>query len=349
VLLVIEIHGKSKFFSKLQNIVTRLNQSDSEYFDEQFMYGHREILLSSALNADPKLDKSSIISGGLLHGWAFDPSIWRVRKSNLLRAPRFVWHRKFEEKLTQSTRNVAIGAPWLYLLRELGINKHAKVRLVDREPTDVLIFPGHNLLYTSKKVYSQASRYRELVGSRSATVCLYWLDFLDPVTHQSFVNAGFKVVCIGYTPRGKYGYSSKGGRVTFLPRLLELFASHDLVLADELGSGVFYAASLGKGIQLCPDSHSNKIQSELATIMGRSEGFYVTADEWLNDHEPNLWKTGISTPKLIEIVWEELGETSLLTNEELALLPWRFSELPTDLIEQYRAKITDLKSSLLII
>jgi len=345
---VINIQGKFAMLGKIQNIVTRLNQSDSEYFDEQFMYGHREVLLSSAINSDMRLDKSSLIIGGILHGWAFDPSIWRVRKLNLQRAPRFVWHRKFEEKLPASTGNIAIGAPWLYLLRQLGIVKHSRVLLAGREQTDVLVFPGHNLLYTSKDIYRQVSKYREIVGSRTATVCLYWLDFLDPSTYQSFVDAGFKVVSIGYTPRGKFGYSSKGGRVTFLPRLLELFASHDLILADELGSGVIYAASLGKNIQLCPDSHSNDIQIELASIMGKGDGFYLTADDWLENHDPELWKSGKSSPKLIEIAWEELGEASLLSDEDLAALPWSSSEIPTGLIEEYRSKIAELRSKLII-
>ena len=347
-LLVINIQGKFALLGKIQNIVTRLNQSDSEYFDEQFMYGHREILLSSAINSDASLDKSSLIIGGILHGWAFDPSIWRVRKSNLQRAPRYVWHRKFEEKLPASTGNKAIGAPWLYLLRQLGIVKHAKVSQVGREQTDVLVFPGHNLLYTSKDIYRQVSKYREIVGSRTATVCLYWLDFLDPTTYQSFADAGFNVVCIGYTPRGKFGYSSKGGRVTFLPRLLELFVSHDLILADELGSGVIYAASLGKNIQFCPDAHSSDIQIELASIMGKGDGFYLTADEWLENHDPELWKSGKPSPKLVEIAWEELGETSLLSDEELALLPWSDSEIPVGLFEEYTSKITELKSKLII-
>lgn len=347
-LLVINIHGKSALLSKIQNIITRLNQTDSEYFDEQFMYGHREILLASAINSNPNLDKSSLLIGGILHGWAFDPSVWRVRKSNLQRAPRFVWHRKFEEKLPTSTGNVAIGAPWLYLLRQLGIVKHSKVFLEGREQKEVLVFPGHNLLYTSKDIFHQVSKYREIIGSRTATVCLYWLDFLDPLTYRTFVDAGFNVVCIGYTPRGKFGYSSKGGRVTFLPRLLELFVSHELVLADELGSGVIYAASLGKNIELCPDSHSSDIQFQLSSIMGKGEGFYLTADEWLENHDPDLWKSGKSSAKLIEIAWEELGETSLLSDEELASLPWSESEIPEELFAEYRSKITELKSKLII-
>jgi hypothetical protein len=333
----------------VQNIVTRLNQSDSEFFDEQFMYGHREILLSSAIKGNLGLNESSILVGGLMHGWSFHPSVWRVRKSNLQQAPRYVWNRKFEEELTVSTGNIAIGAPWLYLLKELGIRKHSKVLLANKEQTDVLIFPGHNLIYTSKEISRQVSKYKEIVGTRTATVCLFWLDFLDPSTRQSFVDADFHVVCIGFTPRGKYGYSSKGGRVTFLPRLLELFASHELILADELGSGVIYAASLGKKIQLCPDSHSKEIQNELAAIVSRHEGFYVTADAWLDDHEPELWKSGVSNPKLVEIAWEELGESSLLSEEDLASLPWRPSEIPTDLIKEYTTKIVELKSKIIII
>jgi len=348
VLLVIDISSRSSILSKIQSILSRLNQSDSEYFDEQFMYGHREILLSSALCANSSLSKSSILAGGLLHGWAFDPSIWRVRKGNLQRAPRYVWHRKFQEKLPNSTGNIAIGSPWLYLLRELGIEKHSQVRLLNNIPIDVLIFPGHNLLYTSKDITQQVSKYKDLVGSRQATVCLYWLDFLDYLTHQSFIDAGFKVVCIGYTPRGKYGYSSKGGRVTFLPRLLELFAGHDLVLADELGSGVIYAASIGKDILLCPDSQSRAIQSDLAEIMGINGEFYLTADDWLENHEPYLWKSGKSTPRLVQIAWEELGESSLLSNQELTTLSWVTSEIPSTLIEDFMQHVTKLKSRIIV-
>jgi hypothetical protein len=51
---------------------------------------------------------------------------------------------------------------------------------------------------------------------------------------------------------------------------------------------------------------------------------------------------------LIEIAWEELGETSLLSDEELALLPWSDSEIPDGLFEEYKSKITELKSKLII-
>jgi hypothetical protein len=310
------------------------------------MYGHREILLSSAINAGFKIDETSILVGGLLHGWAFDPSIWRVRKSSFRKAPRYVWHKKFQEKLSISSKTVAIGSPWLYLLRELGIEKHSTVELQNNELKDVLIFPGHNLLYTSKDISKQVANFKQLVGSRSATVCLYWLDYLDPITSKTFVDAGFEVVCMGFTPRGRFGYSPKGGRVTFLPRLLELFAGHRLILADELGSGVIYAASIGKAILLCPDSHSNEIQSELAGIMGTHQDFYATADAWLEDHEPALWKTGQLSRRLVEIAWEELGEESLLSNEEMSTLPWISSEIPRTLIAEYRDSISNLKSKI---
>jgi len=349
VLLVIDISNRNLILGKLQTVINRLNQRDTEYFDEQFMYGHREILLSSAINAEFKVDETSILVGGLLHGWAFDPSIWRVRKSNFRKAPRYVWHKKFQEKLPSSSKTVAIGSPWLYLLRELGIEKHSTVQLQNSELKDVLIFPGHNLLYTSKNISRQVAKYKELVGSRSATVCLYWLDYLDPITSKTFVDAGFDVVCMGFTPRGKFGYSPKGGRVTFLPRLLELFAGHKLILADELGSGVFYAASIGKNILLCPDSHSDEIQSELAGIMGTHQDFYATADAWLVDHEPALWKTGQFSRRLVEIAWEELGEESLLSNGDLNTLPWVSSEIPRTLISEYRDSISNLKSKIVIL
>ena len=82
--------------------------------------------------------------------------------------------------------------------------------------------------------------------------------------------------------------------------------------------------------------------------MGKGDGFYLTADEWLENHDPELWKSGKPSPKLVEIAWEELGETSLLSDEELALLPWSDSEIPVGLFEEYTSKITELKSKLII-
>ena len=137
--------------------------------------------------------------------------------------------------------------------------------------------------------------------------------------------------------------------MTFLPRLLELFAGHQLILADELGSGVIYAASIGKGILLCPDSHSNEIQSKLAGIMGTHQDFYATADAWLEDHEPALWNSGELSRRLVEISWEELGEESLLSNEDLNTLPWTSSEIPRTLIAEYRDSISNLKSKIIIL
>ena len=66
------------FISKIYNAVKRLKTSDLLYFEEQFMYGHREILLHYCMQKTPKLSSNMILNGSINHGFSYQENMWKI-------------------------------------------------------------------------------------------------------------------------------------------------------------------------------------------------------------------------------------------------------------------------------
>jgi hypothetical protein len=338
-----------RILPKVKSLTDRLATDDLTYFDEQFMYGHREILLAYANSESQEVSPRSILHAGLTHGWGFDAGIWRMRNRNLTRAPRYEWNKKFEDLLPKKFKNEAIGSPWLYLLLQLGALKTTNVRHLERKRKKFLIMPGHNLLFTSKAIGAQAQMYFEATKGEPSTVCLFWLDFCDAPTRKAYEKLGFQVECMGFIPRGSSASSILGGRVTFLPSLFELMISHDELLTDELGSGVFYAASLGLPIHFLKDSEAEKLQSSMSHLMNTDyPGFYATSNDWLEDHSPHLWGSGLNIDLLKDMAWNELGEESLRDFKGVKNLTWHESTVSTESYDLFIQVLNNLKSKISI-
>jgi hypothetical protein len=310
------------------------------------MYGHREILLASARSANQSLPTNSIIRAGLQHGWAGDANIWRVRNRNLTPAPRYVWEKRFEIGLPKSTRNKAIGAPWLYLLELLGIEKGVEYKLgSSSEKKQYLIFPGHNMWNTSKPLTDQASAFYEITKGESATVCLYWIDFLQPRVRKAYEDLGFKLECVGFLGSPASSIENNVGRSDFLLELVKLMLNHRTIVADEFSSGVLYGATLGLEVMFMDDTRTREHDEKLSHNRDDSlEGFYLTSNEWLDNFFPEIYLTRESGRKFVDFSYQELGADSLLMPKELAEIEWIASSLDGQIQIEFEKSVKSLRS-----
>lgn len=213
-----------------------------EIFSDQFIYGHREILLKHA-----GLDFSNQIIGVIQHGMYYDEEF-------NFRTPRFLGGKRSKfytfsikhQKMANSSgyRNVhAIGAPWLYLKSYLD---RASVFKGNEKPR-ILVMPYHSQsivpdVSSQRAKFRRARMFREIVGSSEATVCLHQVDFLDSATRLGFEHEGFSVTCMGGTA-GMY-WSSSGGRIQSLSTLYEIMSRHTHFLTDAIGTSLFYAITM---------------------------------------------------------------------------------------------------------
>ena len=219
---------------------------------EQFNFGHREILL-----ACNKLDPTSLIRASIPHGWG--------EGTNSHDYPRY--YRKFgkvypllswSDRATESYkskghRNVlTTGSPWAHLLNATNQNNASRQKRFEKK---VLYFPSHSIPGGTVDHYQNKLFLQNLSKLGDVTVCLFWLDFVDPITLSFFKKFGFDVKCVGY--KGSAGFDSPwtpvGGRVSFLTNLLDLLNCADLVVLDSVSTTFWYALSLKKTVLLSTD------------------------------------------------------------------------------------------------
>jgi hypothetical protein len=314
--------------NKAASLFHRLKSEDIDYFFEQFMYGHREILVSYAKKENIDFSSSSLLIGGLAHGWAPDEQSWKVRKRNLRIAPRYMWNVRSESILTNKLLNKAIGAPWLYLLKLLEIQPGFKVRHLGKNiERPNLLMLTHNVLSTDKNIELQAKFYDELCGGELTTVCLFWLDFCNRKIYQAFEERGFKVECAGYPKTFDGTYQQHPGRVEFLPNLLEIMSKHENYFTDECTTSLFYAATLGLKIEIHPDSVALDFQNDWKLQYGGdNKKFFNSGHDWLVNFYPETLEGSGSLSSLNYMGWSELGFDSILSPLGITGLDWKIDD-----------------------
>ena len=244
-----------KFPSKFATLVN-LHTADGLYlksmFGEQFAYGHREILLKYC-----GLDFSVQLLGNLQHGVdGRDSELdYRVPRYSLLRkSTHWVYSESYERnaKLLGYKNVVAIGAPWLYL-------KDSTVQNIEDIPKSnkILVMPSHSQVVfvtttTLRQKKQRARAFRKVVGSQEATVCLHAIDFCDPEITESFIDEGFRVICIGSSSHSPK-WSEAGNRIGTLYKLMTLMKSHSHLVTDSYGSHLIYAIDMGMRIGIYPE------------------------------------------------------------------------------------------------
>lgn len=249
--------------TRAANAVTFLvgrNDASIACYSEQFAYGHREVILDAA-----GYDRSCLILGRIPHGgWTRAETIpqEKWRDPALREMPQWMWNEAWVRSARQNgaRKVVAIGAPWLYLLRLRGrptIWEPNATRCVHPPLAPrTLVLPVHSCEDNVIGFASASARLANMFDPTRTTVCLAWQDFLSRRTREQFAMHGFRLECAGYRGTGHTPGSTSGDRTVFLSNVLELIDDHDLVVSDAVTTGLIYAASIGKSVQVIRDLSS---------------------------------------------------------------------------------------------
>lgn len=258
---------------------------------ENRAYGHAQILSEYA-----GFSRARWVPGALQHGWnpfdgiGMNDGAWRA-------LPKFVWSDdNVRRGLELGGRNyLAIGAPWLYLLRMQGRPTPPPERV-----RSTVAFPFHATIHT-RMVGSHADYARDLAegeGARSLTVCLQWIDAANPETRRAYEDVGATVVTLGR------GTSGAPGHERFLHRQLALIGQHDRLVSNRLATCIFYGAAAGREVGIYGTDMS-------------LEGQPRYTDSELPERWPQLHHHTVAAD-VAEAAWrEQLGDRHVLEPEEL--------------------------------
>jgi hypothetical protein len=334
----------SKFVVNIQRGLKRIDRALSGpivEFSEQFLYGHREILVSYA-----GLDARSMIKGSIEHGWALD-SGRGIKKLNGGRYLYLSWSsaRVARSGISEST-TVAIGAPFIYAHSLVAdhIDRFKKSQTSDGE--GVLFFPVHGNEYSQQNPQSQIALFKEKYDPSLSTVCLYWVEYINPSIYNLYKKAGFTIVCAGFSGQMEHtglGYSARrlagspiGGRPNFILQTIAMMTTHKKIVFGGLGTAVFYAAYLGKEIDLLHKYLTSTfldMDSEHGTSFEAhpQESRYVSfVADFMGCQFSEI---DYSSERFLSLANQELGKDDMLTRKDL-----------NGLLSQYNVKTANPQS-----
>lgn len=335
--------------TKLSTIVKRITTNNLLYFEEQFLYGHREILLNYCMHRNSKLSDTSILEGSIDHGFAFQENIWKLRKKNLTRAQRYVWNETQKRAYKGDKSVLDTGSAWLYLLSDLGLTPENIGARLKKDPKKVVILPSHNVgIYFNYSIVASLENYLPYIPFGSdVVVCLYWIDFCDPSIRRAIEELGWKVASNGWVPRLPSPDLTNGGRQNFLLEFFALFNDTTLVLTDNFSSGLLYALSLDTEVAYIPSKQFmefDRIGNQAAGHLKVAElpGFFPSEELWVKHHLPQLIETKVKSRKFLDFAWDELGYKSFLKNEDGSKFKWIESGAEPSAIYLYQKRLESL-------
>lgn len=337
----------------LLKTVKRLDRSlsgQANNFSEQFMYGHREILIAYS-----GVEANWAIKGSIAHGWSpLDPN-FGVPKLFGKRFIHLAWSsrdlHRFNYKYASNV--VPIGAPFLYLCKLFDELKVAKLST----SRDFLFIPAHGSELSSPKVESLIANYQTMYDPNKTTVQLYWTEFLEKRIRDAYLSKGFDVVTAGFSglsSREGLGISTReramstiGGRHLFLLRVLINLHSHSEVIFSHFGTSTLYAGYLKKRIHLLNSDKNftyTVLNNDTKIISGHdAENDFVQREIFVKYFNND----GVAQPNFEEFCAMELGFNDLLTSSDLAkLISTNYfllkSDSPvTELLQQLKLSATD--------
>jgi hypothetical protein len=339
-----------KLGKKLKNALNRLSSSDLNYFEEQFRYGHREILLNYAIKRNGNLNKKFILRGGLEHGWAPGGLRWVLRNRNLTYANRYIWHERRLTNYKKHEKAIAVGAPWLYMLSDLGIKQNNVLELLPKLKNKIIVFPSHNTLVPINiNIINELKKIKSFIPESSeVTVCLFWLDFCNSTTRNEIRKMGWEVFSAGIAGTGAYPDTHHGGRPNFLLDLFGLLKDANQIIVTSAGTAMFYGLSLGAKIQYIetdyPIDHWGSPDTGKQPIS--KLGFTDSNLHWLNFYFPEIFKTKNTPERFIDFSWNELGVKSFKENEHGRKFEWIESNVNSNSLIVYQSKLIEIKSQL---
>ena len=152
------------------------------------------------------------------------------------------------------------GSPWAHLVRACKIDLsilHQTLNSAEK----ILFFPSHS---APGALVSHDNSIQKLVyeyGHENITVCLFWIDFIDPEIRSFYRKFSVEVTCLGF--RGSSGFETPwaptGGRVMFLPNLLELISRHSIIAVNDVSTPFWYAITLGKRVLVTSEEEKIRV------------------------------------------------------------------------------------------
>ncbi len=218
---------------------------------EQFAYGHREVLLASN-----DLDPTGLFLASIPHGWGPDVPgrpYPKVYKKFYGEYPILAWSSRAAKDLeVRGYRSVVpAGSPWAHLLNKLRFPTiYEAIPKSNQESNSLLYFPSHSIPGGEHiHDYNLENVLKDLSPTK-VTVCLFWLDFINPKVRTYYSKFDSEIFCVGY--KGSTGFdipwAPVGGREMFIPTLLDLFERHKSIVFESVSTPFWYAASLRKDI-----------------------------------------------------------------------------------------------------
>jgi hypothetical protein len=339
------------FLKKSVQRLARSLDGPTSTFSEQFLYGHREVLICAS-GISPYL----ALRGSVQHGWVpfeVDRGIPRFYGGHYL---HLAWseasYRRTGQKPKKST--VFIGAPFLYLLKMLELQD---LKRTERE-RKYLFFPPHGTENDSPHVDTLIENYARKFNPNESTVQLYWVEFLDSEVRNRFLEAGFRIETAGFSGLAMnegIGISSRakavsvlGQRHLFLINLLKTILQHDVVVCGTFGSSSLYAGFLGKPVVLLDSWNSYEssfIHGKSAAIS--SDFFSSPMFSFIKEQVVPVYfdENGESTDRFSDFCARELGEHHVMTSGDMGdLLAKNSFMLNSDLpVKEVKFAIEHLK------
>ena len=297
--------------------------SAQRQYNEQFAYGHREILLEySELPSD--LIFKAIIPHGKIMPHALDPIVPSYDILDGSEILQLLWRDDSSKEASKlGISNVTpIGAPFLYALanRKQGISttienlqalsNNYKWALNNQQDLldnsrQVTYFPLHSWdgdVHTHKVPEDFLLRR---IDPKRVKVCLGFLDFCDPEVRKVYTDIGWQLTCAGVRASKIVG-SPAGGRQKFLYELANIIDDADFIIANEFTTGLLYAAAAGKQIGILP---TNKTHDLVYSSWESSKGFHKTLQLQMEQF-PWLWGKKTSPDKIMSDMGTALGISS---------------------------------------
>ncbi len=294
-------------------------------FSEQFLYGHREILMNHAGFSDV-----SMIKGSIEHGWALQSG------KGIRRFPtgRYLYLSWGEERIRRSKMvdpmTIAIGAPFLYAhgaVKESLDQFEAETRTRSRR---TLFFPVHGNEFIQQNAESQVQLFTEHYSPSNSTVCLYWVEYVNPQIYNYYKSLKFNIVCSGFSGQMEHtglGYSARrlagspiGGRPNFILNTIAMFANYENIVFGGIGTGLFYASYMRRNITVL---HKYLNTSYLDMDHERGNSYDKNVDEMYHVNyiaqylQCSFSEIAYNSEKFKELTNQELGVSSLRSPTEL--------------------------------
>ncbi len=283
-------------------------RSPQVLLSDQFSYGMREVLLLTH-GEDP----TSLINAKLVHGevdykdaskW---PSVW---KSPFRRYPILSWstvQKKYLESIGFKEKIFAVGAPFLHILKY--VNENPRLRWPSFFNNSLLYFPSHShpghSIHGKHLVENQINFH----DFKKVTVCLFWLDFINPTIRERYLRLGLDVTCVGYKGNSsiEIPWADDGGRTCHLITLANLISKYEYIVTERMSVTFLYAAAQGKKVRYLEKFTKLNVASNPIETLVLKEPCTIISE----DISPGIWYDCSMQNPALDVSLKYLGQDTL--------------------------------------